>query len=174
MSVSELTIRAAVVQDVLQLRDLSRSTFYETYADQNTADDIRMHMQQTFSIEKLTSEIEDPGNAFFIATLGDRMIGYAKLRNNKKQVIAPGKHAIELERIYVSKAFQGLKAGAGLMESCLNYAVNNDFEVMWLGVWEHNKRAIEFYQKWGFTVSGKQTFTLGTDPQNDLVMIRPL
>ena len=174
MSVSEITIRAAVVQDVLQLRDLSRSTFYETYADQNTADDIRMHMQQTFSIEKLTSEIEDPGNAFFIAAMGDKMIGYAKLRTSKPLPKAPATPAIELERIYVAKASQGLKAGDALMHECIEYGKKNGYEMLWLGVWERNQRAISFYEKWGFVISGKQTFTLGTDPQNDFVMIKSL
>lgn len=174
MASSEIVIRVANANDVLQLRDLSRSTFYETYADQNTADDVRMHMQQTFSIEKLTAEIEDPGNAVFIACIEDKMIGYAKLRTSKPLPKAQTTPAIELERIYVAKASQGLKAGDALMNQCIEYSKNNGYTVLWLGVWERNPRAISFYEKWGFTVSGKQTFTLGKDPQNDLVMVRNL
>jgi ribosomal protein S18 acetylase RimI-like enzyme len=174
MPVSEIVIRVANADDVLQLRDLSRSTFYETYADQNTADDVRMHMQQTFSIEKLTSELEDASNAFFIASQGDKMVGYAKLRTTNPLPKSPAIPAIELERIYVSKASQGLKAGDALMRTCIEYSKKNGYEVLWLGVWERNPRAISFYEKWGFAISGKQTFTLGKDMQSDLVMVREL
>jgi ribosomal protein S18 acetylase RimI-like enzyme len=44
--------------------------------------------------------------------------------------------------------------------------------MIWLDVWERNARAIAFYQKWGFAVVGTQTFQLGSDLQNDLLMQR--
>jgi len=43
---------------------------------------------------------------------------------------------------------------------------------VWLGVWEHNPRAIAFYRKWGFEAVGEHVFVVGTDPQRDLVMTR--
>jgi ribosomal protein S18 acetylase RimI-like enzyme len=46
--------------------------------------------------------------------------------------------------------------------------------VAWLGVWEHNPRAITFYGKLGFVACGEQVFPLGNDPQRDIVMARPL
>jgi ribosomal protein S18 acetylase RimI-like enzyme len=131
-------------------------------------------MQQHFSIERLTSELEDAGNAFFVAMRGDEMVGYAKLRTNKPFTLDPSQRAIELERIYVSKASQGLKAGDALMRSCIHLAEERGYDLLWLGVWEENKAAISFYEKWGFVIKGKQTFTLGTDPQNDFVMARML
>ncbi len=174
MSISEIVIRPAQIKDVLQLRDLSRSTFYETYADNNTPDDVRMHMQQTFSIEKLTSELEDEGNRFFVACKGDQMIGYAKLRTSKPLPKEPETNAVEIERIYVSRMHQGQKAGAALMETCLAYATKEGYKAMWLGVWEHNPQAIQFYEQWGFSVTGKQHFTLGQDLQSDFVMVKRL
>lgn len=99
------------------------------------------------------------------------MIGYAKLRTNKPFTLNPSQRGIELERIYVSKAHQGLKTGGALMSSCIQLAEERGYDVMWLGVWEENKAAIAFYEKSGFVIKGKQTFTLGTDPQNDFVMV---
>ncbi len=43
---------------------------------------------------------------------------------------------------------------------------------MWLGVWEHNPRAIAFYRKLGFVENGDHVFPLGDDPQRDIVMVR--
>jgi ribosomal protein S18 acetylase RimI-like enzyme len=45
---------------------------------------------------------------------------------------------------------------------------------LWLGVWEHNLRAIGFYRKRGFVQCGAQPFLLGTDLQTDWIMNRTL
>ena len=57
-----------------------------------------------------------------------------------------------------------------LIRENIEYAAKNKFDTIWLGVWEHNQKAIEFYKKWGFEVFGKYIFVLGNDPQNDLLM----
>lgn len=169
-----IVIRRASSGQVHALRNLSRSTFYETYADQNTDDDLRLHMQSTFGIEKLTSELENPSNAFFIAWDDEKMIGYAKLRINTSSVLHAERDAIELERMYVAKDFHGHQAGSALMRACCEYAVQNGFKVMWLGVWERNMSAIAFYEKQGFVKRGMQSFILGKDFQQDFVMSKAL
>jgi ribosomal protein S18 acetylase RimI-like enzyme len=60
------------------------------------------------------------------------------------------------------------------MDACLQQARAWESELVWLGVWEVNARAIAFYQKHGFRSVGSQTFLLGRDVQNDLVMARRL
>lgn len=41
---------------------------------------------------------------------------------------------------------------------------------LWLGVWEHNPRAVAFYGKYGFRRVGQHTFVLGGDAQTDWLM----
>lgn len=41
---------------------------------------------------------------------------------------------------------------------------------IWLGVWENNAPAIALYRRLGFRPVGMHTFTLGNDPQHDVVM----
>ena len=45
---------------------------------------------------------------------------------------------------------------------------------LWLGVWEHNPRAIRFYAKCGFVDVGSHDFVLGADRQTDRVMLAPV
>lgn len=110
----------------------------------------------------------------FLALLDSTPIGYAKLRDVKIPAELKGTRNIELERLYVLKAYHDKKAGAALMQYCITYARQNNYEVMWLGVWEHNSRAINFYSKWGFTVFSAHIFRLGTDEQTDLLMKKAL
>ena len=59
------------------------------------------------------------------------------------------------------------------MGACLEEAAGGGYETLWLGVWEHNLRAIAFYRRWGFETVGSHTFLLGSDEQTDLIMVRP-
>ena len=65
-------------------------------------------------------------------------------------------------------------SGNHLMEACLNLARQGGHKVIWLGVWEHNPRAISFYEKWGFEKFGSHLFMLGNDLQTDLLMKKNL
>lgn len=43
-------------------------------------------------------------------------------------------------------------------------------DVLWLGVWDRNERAIAFYARWGFVEVGEMSFLLGSDVQRDHVL----
>ena len=45
---------------------------------------------------------------------------------------------------------------------------------IWLGVNQQNRRAQRFYAKHSFTINGTKTFHLGSEVENDFVMVRPL
>jgi diamine N-acetyltransferase len=60
------------------------------------------------------------------------------------------------------------------MQSCLDYIQQQGCDTVWLGVWEHNPRAIAFYEKWGFEKFGAHDFLLGTDLQTDILMKKKL
>ena len=78
--------------------------------------------------------------------------------------------ALEIERIYVAKAFHGKKVGQILYEKAIHIAKQMNVAYVWLGVWEENPRAIHFYKKNGFVEFDKHIFRLGDDEQTDLMM----
>jgi len=61
-----------------------------------------------------------------------------------------------------------------IFSACLNVAIELGCETIWFGVWERNKRAILFYERWEFETVGARQFALGPELQNDLVMARHL
>jgi ribosomal protein S18 acetylase RimI-like enzyme len=81
---------------------------------------------------------------------------------------------MEIVRLYVLPESIGHGIGARLMQECIDTATSRGFETLWLGVWERNGRAIQFYQKWGFEEVGSHIFQLGSDAQTDLIMQKPL
>lgn len=72
------------------------------------------------------------------------------------------------------KEFHGKKIGQMLYEKVIKIANQKNVEYVWLGVWEENKRAINFYRKNGFIEFDKHIFKPGDDEQIDIMMKRQL
>ncbi|MFN5985877.1 MAG: GNAT family N-acetyltransferase, partial [Chitinophagaceae bacterium] len=72
--------------------------------------------------------------------------------------------------IYVIQEYQGKKAGQQLYEKAIQVAKEKKAKYLWLGVWEENHKAIQFYKKNGFEVFDQHVFVLGDEKQTDLMM----
>ena len=167
-----MTIRRATISDASLLADLGARTFYETFAVDNTPEDMAAYLAAAFSPSLQAKEITDPNTTLLIAEIDGIAAGYAKLELSAAPSCIRGPNPVELSRLYVSRDFIGSGVGAALMESCMGEAKRVGTATMWLGVWEKNERAQEFYKRWGFEELGEHTFMLGTDAQRDLIMQR--
>lgn len=165
-----ITIRKGTFKDATLLTTMGKETFEEAFAGDNTPENMAHYLEKNFNKEKIISEIKDDNTQFFIACVNDKPAGYAKVRINEEVKKVLKEKAIELERIYVSSSFQGKKVGASLLQTCLDHARENGFRWIWLGVWENNHKAQNFYAKWGFEKFGEHVFQMGDDPQTDWIM----
>jgi ribosomal protein S18 acetylase RimI-like enzyme len=64
----------------------------------------------------------------------------------------------------------GKGVGQLMLQKAIQYACDLKMERVWLGVWEKNYRAINFYTKNGFEEFDKHVFKLGDDLQTDIMM----
>lgn len=156
--------------DVEQLQQISKATFIETFAAENTEEDMRRYLEESLSIAKLTAELSDANTEFYVALLEDKVIGYLKLNMGRAQTELQDDKALEIERIYVTKEFHGKNVGQVLYEKAIQRAKERNADYIWLGVWEKNPRAIQFYTKNGFVEFDKHIFMLGNDEQTDIMM----
>ena len=153
-----------------KLQEISKQTFSETFSDGNTEENMTKYLDEGFSIEKLSAELNDKNAAFYFATINANVIGYLKHNFGQSQTELQDDKGLEIERIYVTKEFHGKKVGQVLYEKALEIAKLNNSEFVWLGVWEGNPRAINFYNKNGFVEFDKHIFKLGNDKQTDIMM----
>lgn len=167
-----ITIRRAAAADAEKIAVLSRQTFYDTFAAFNTPEDMDTFMRESFSMQQLVLEVTAPGNIFLAAFMEDELVGYAKLTDAENPPALEGTPVIEIGRIYAAQKTIGLGVGKALMQGCLSTAAEKHRQVIWLGVWEHNQRAIDFYTKFGFEKFGEHDFVLGKDVQRDWLMKR--
>ena len=156
--------------DIEQLQKIGRQTFSETFSAGNTEENMRKYLDEGFSHEKLSDELSDDNAEFYFARIHDNVIGYLKLNAGQSQTELKDEKALEIERIYVLKEFHGKKVGQLLYEKAIHIAKQHNADYVWLGVWEENPRAINFYKKNGFVEFDKHIFKLGDDEQTDIMM----
>ena len=127
-----------------------------------------------FTMENMLDQLNNPDSEFYFALYEDDIVGYIKLNFNDAQTEFKDKNALEVERIYVSGKHHGKQIGKKLLNFAIDMAVAKHFDYIWLGVWEHNKKALGFYEHSGFETIGRHDFMLGDDRQTDLLMKKVL
>lgn len=169
-----LTVRIASPEDAVALAILGRRTFADAFAADNNPEDMEAYLKEAFSPKQLHSELTTPHTLFLMAEMNDKPIGYAKVDDLAPPSCVTFPNPGHISRIYVDQQWLGHRVGKTLMQHCVVSAKAEGYESLWLGVWEHNTRAVSFYKKWHFATVGTTTFVLGEDVQTDLVMARML
>lgn len=169
-----IKIKQIGLADMEQLQIIGRQTFIETFAEANTKQNMQKYLEEGFTADKLTSELTNANSEFYFAEFDNKVIGYLKINFGEAQTELRDQHALEVERIYVLKEYQGKKFGQILYNIALDRAKQSGANYLWLGVWEQNKKAINFYKKNGFIEFDKHIFKLGNDEQTDIMMKLPI
>jgi len=165
-----MNIRYGTANDAKLLSELGAKTFYDTFINDNTPENMAAYLKAAFAPEIQFKELSAPENIFLIAEIDGASVGFAQLIPESKDESVQGDKPLEIRRIYAVQEYLGKGAGKELMQTAVNEAKQRDCDSIWLGVWEKNLRAISFYKKWGFIEVGAHIFNVGDDPQRDLIM----
>lgn len=109
-----------------------------------------------------------------IKTKSEKVLGFLKINFGNAQTEQKCENSLEIQRIYVLKTAKGRGIGSSFMSLAQEIAREKNLSCIWLGVWEHNEKAKEFYAKKGFYKFGEHIFTLGSDQQIDFLMKKDL
>lgn len=165
-----ITIEQINNSHIEALQQIGRQTFSETFAESNSADNMAKYLAEAYAYEKLNEELNNQNSFFYFAILDEKIIGYLKLNMGGSQTELKDNDALEIERIYVLKDFHGKKVGQLLFDKALTIAKELQVAYVWLGVWEENKKALQFYTKNGFVEFDQHVFVLGDEAQTDIMM----
>ena len=165
-----IQIKKATLKDLSLLQKISTQTFTETFAAVNTTENINSYITEKLNIEQLTKELKHPSSEFFIAFLNNEVVGYLKLNTGEAQTEPQDTNALEIHRIYVLQSYHGKNIGQQLFDFALQMGHEKQVNYIWLGVWEENHRALQFYRKNGFIEFDKHIFLMGEEQQTDLLM----
>jgi GNAT superfamily N-acetyltransferase len=143
-----ISIAKANLATATRLAALGSQTFSETFAADNTPEDMATFLAQTYGPEIQLGELQQARYTFLLAEMQGELVGFAKLWRDSTLGLAADEPA------HLAKA-----------ENCTAIV---------LGVWERNERAKAFYQRLGFREIGEVAFKLGEDVQRDLIMRKGL
>jgi diamine N-acetyltransferase len=166
------SIRKATRTDATLLAGLAERTFRETFGASNTAQDMDAHCRSHFGESIQADEIACPNMLTLLAEREGELAGFAQLRWSAAPGFVAGRCPGEIHRLYVRSQLHGTGIAQRLMAACIEAMTGRGSDVIWLGVWERNPRAMAFYRKFGFVERGSHVFSLGGDPQRDIVMVR--
>jgi ribosomal protein S18 acetylase RimI-like enzyme len=169
-----ISIRKVEIAEADVLLAFSRETFYEFFAHLNEPANMEAYSAVAFTPQNIISQLNNPDSVFYFAIYQNDIIGYIKLNFNDAQTEFQDKNALEIERIYVSGGHHGKHIGKQLLTFAIDMANKKQLDYVWLGVWEHNLKAIGFYEHNGFEVFSSHEFLLGDDRQTDLLMKKTL
>lgn len=101
--------------DVATIRNLSIETFTQTFAALNTPEDMDKYVADHLSPDVIRREIDDPDSTFLVATVDGAPAGYMKVNVGDAQTEKMTRDHMEVQRLYILKAFKRHGLGTGLM-----------------------------------------------------------
>lgn len=139
-----ITFRKCTEEDLDALVKLSIETFVAAFEKDNDPDDFEAYIQKAFDPQKLASELSDGDTYFYFVEEDGDLVGYFKLNIGQAQTDVHDLDSVEIERIYVVESHQGKSIGTLMLQEIILLAKKMQKGYIWLGVWEHNTKAIRF------------------------------
>lgn len=169
-----VTIRRATVPDAAALAAFGAKSFADTFGAFHTPADLAMHLDEAFGVAQQTAELDDPATVTLFAEIDGALAGFTQVYAGAVPDCVTGPAPIEIKRFYMDTPWHGQGVAQRLIDAAYALGRERRAQTVWLGVWEHNPRAIAFYRRQGFTQVGAHTFMVGTDATTDLLFARPL
>ena len=169
-STPSLSLREAEFADLASLLDIAQTSFVQAFTEGNKPENVQAYLSQAFTLVQLEKEWRNPASIFLQVSLAGKLVGYTKVNLADAQTDVQDPESLEVARLYTLKEVWGMGVGQFLLDAALDFAKVKGMTYVWLGVWEHNARAIRFYEKNGFKTFGSHPFPFGDEIQNDWLM----
>jgi GNAT superfamily N-acetyltransferase len=167
-------IRYAAAADASALSHLGARTFRAAFADGNDPHRLESYIADHYSTAIQAAELQDDRLLYLVVEHEEQLVGFALLRSDQSHPDVTGNLPMRLARIYVDTPYLGAGLGSALMRRCIAECRTRGYDVLWLGVWEVNAKAIAFYERWGFARVGVEEFDVGGDRQRDAILMLPI
>jgi diamine N-acetyltransferase len=171
---SDYLILKSEEADLPELLEMAQKAFIEAFTANNNPENVKAYLNEAFTLDQFTKEYQNSASTFFKLVSGPRIIGYTKVNLTPAQTDVHDPESLEIARLYLLDEFIGLGLGKKLLEKAFEFGKQKGKQYIWLGVWEHNPRAIDFYERNGFEKFGSHPFPFGDEIQTDWLMRRML
>ncbi|MEJ0103224.1 MAG: GNAT family N-acetyltransferase [Bacteroidota bacterium] len=144
------TVRKANEYDAEMISLIGKISFRDAFGNVFDKDNLEEYLKNVYNPDKIEVSINKENNAWFVAELDDRPVGFAKVRKFSLNDEIESVSQVQLEKIYVLPGYQDRGAGSLLLDEVLNLAHELSPDYIWLDVYTGNEKAIRFYERNGF------------------------
>ena len=170
----DVKIEKVSLEKIEILQKIAIQTFTETFGFDNTKEQLQEYFEKSYNLSILKSDIESQESDTYFIISNNKEVGYLKVNWGKEQTEKELDSGFEIQRIYILKEYQGKGFGKKLFEFSLEKAKESKCEWVWLGVWEKNYKAQNFYKKYGFEKFSEHIFSVGDKNDTDWLMRKKL
>jgi len=136
--------------DLVTLRELSCKTYSDTFGHMNTPSNMKYYLEHAYDIEKLRDELSNSNSTFYFLYTDEKLSGYIKLNEYKAQTDIYDPQSLEIERIYVTKEFQGKGLGSALIKKAIDIAETRKNHMYGLVCGKETIKLFYFIKRMGF------------------------
>ncbi|WP_374390994.1 N-acetyltransferase family protein [Brevundimonas sp.] len=173
---TDAVIRPARPDDAEALGALGRQTFIDTFVTgfgiPYPQADLDAFLNASFELEPTRRKLAEPGAAWWVAARGDELLAFANAGPNTLPHPDARPEHMELRRLYVSKAAQGLGLGTKLLTLSLDWMEAHTQGPLWIGVWSGNDKAQRLYAAYGFEKAGEYQYPVGAWLDDEFILRR--
>jgi ribosomal protein S18 acetylase RimI-like enzyme len=168
-----MNYRKIQIHEVSILSKIGRLTFLESHGHSAGPSDIDIYLKKAFNLISLEKEVSDAQNQFYFLENESGIVGYLKFRINNPHHFVPENNSCKLERLYLLKQHTNSGIGTKALWFVIEQAKQYEQSKIYLYVWTENSPAIQFYEKMGFQIAGKEDFKISethSNPNDILVL----
>ncbi|WP_299174912.1 GNAT family N-acetyltransferase [uncultured Brevundimonas sp.] len=173
---TELEIRPARPEDAPTLGALGRQTFIDTFVTgfgiPYPEDDLKAFLDASFDPEPTLKKLAEPGCAWWVAERDGELLAFANAGPNGLPHPDARLSHMELRRLYVARAAQGLGLGTRLLTLSLEWMQAHTDGPLWIGVWSGNEKAQRLYAAHGFEKAGEYEYPVGAWRDHEFILRR--
>ncbi|WEK38745.1 MAG: GNAT family N-acetyltransferase [Candidatus Brevundimonas colombiensis] len=169
-------IRPARLEDAAALGSLGRQTFVDTFVTGFRIPyppvDLKAFLDASFDLEPTRKKLAEPGCAWWVAERDGELLALANAGPNGLPHPDARTGDLELRRLYVARAAQGLGLGTALLNLALDWMQANTAGPLWIGVWSGNEKAQRLYAAHGFAKVGEYDYPVGAWRDREFILRR--
>ena len=176
---TSVSIRTANFDDAQRLAEVAEKTFPLACPPTANPNEMADFIADRLSPEQFRDYLGDSARLLLVAEYDNKVCGYsmfvrAEVQDSEVATALSIYPTVELSKCYVLPEHHGKGIAGELIIVTLDAARREGASGMWLGVNQHNARAIRFYEKNGFSRVGFKTFEVSAQVHNDFIMEKAL
>ena len=162
-----LSIVKATAKDDQSIVAIGNVSVEEAHRGSCAANILQEYLDKHYNDLAIKEELENKKNIYHLIYVHEKAVGFSKIVLNAEHPNIPQKNVTKLDRIYLLKEYHHLKLGYELLKFNVELAKQNKQAGIWLFTWVGNTKAVNFYNRNGFSIIGSHQFKVTDTHYNE-------